>query len=260
MISPFDLWNRFCSENNTFQGGFWRPDRDFERNMNTVSLELWNEYTAQAEKSQEIMDELSVFLKSVNIIVQQTMYNYGLAKYPPNYDRYSSAGILLHKENIIIDTSKDIIDCDGKVEYDSRKETPEQKQKRIDLYKDGIIQNNIYKVDNSRWRSLLTHKNKYPTFENPAMTQSDEGFKVAPRQVPVIVLDYWKKPAYAKFVYTLSPADPVTGQGDNLIYDPNKSTNLEWRESMIPEFLKRLTIIYSKYTRDGGLFQMGKAS
>lgn len=259
MITPFNLWNRFMAENNTFQGGFWRPDRDFERNMNTVSLDIWNDYTAQAEKSQEIMDELSVFLKSVNIIVQPTMYNYGIAKYPKDYERFSSAGILLHKDNTIQDTSKDIVGCDGKIIYESKAETEEQKTKRLQLYKEGIVENSMYKVDNSRWRSLLTHKTKYPTFENPAMTQTDEGFKVAPLNVSVVVMDFWKKPQYSKFVYTISEANPVTGQGDNFIYDANKSTNLEWRETMIPEFLKRLSVIYSKYTRDVPLFQMNKA-
>jgi hypothetical protein len=258
MIDLFDLYNRFCSDNNTFQGGLFRPERDFERAVNSISQDLHVEYTNQAEKTQKITDELSVFLKSANIITS-AFQNYVLISYPKDYGAYSSARILVHKDSTIEDTSMNTYD-NGELTYDCTKETEDQKQKRIELYKDGIAEQPIYKIENSKFGSLLTHRTKAPSFSNPAMTQYENGFKIAPRQISVVVLDYYVKPKYAKFIYDIATGNPQTGSGDYIIYNQNLSGKLEWRESMIPEFLKRLSEVYSKYTRDGLLFQMNKAS
>ncbi len=260
-IDLFDLYNRFNSEVNTFQGGAVRPERDFERIVNSLSKDIWNDWTAQAEKTQEINDGLAPFLKSVNIIVSPSSGNEGIAAYPKDYGRYSVARVLLHKTETEIecfcDTSKDQY-VDGELANEGKKETPEQKQARIDKYKDGITQALCTKVESSKWASMLEHKTKCPTFENPGITQIDKGLKVSPRKVSVIVLDYYIKPTYAKFIFTIAPGDPQTGAGDYLIYDQNASTKLEWPEIMIPYFLQRLSTWYSKYTRDGQLYQMSK--
>ena len=42
MIDTFDLWKRFCADNNVFQGGMFRPERDFQENINSISEELIN--------------------------------------------------------------------------------------------------------------------------------------------------------------------------------------------------------------------------
>lgn len=260
MIDLFDLYNRFCSENNTYQGGLFRPERDFQRAANSISLEIWNEWTAQAEKSQEIQDELSVFLKSVNVIVQSTTQNYGLLTYKKDYGRYSSARILIHEDHTICDDDLDMCQTvGGECTPNNHKETETESQTRTEKYKDGITEFPIYLISNSKWASILTHRTKKPTFEEPAMTQYEGGFKVAPRQATVVIFDYYIKPSNATFKYDIAPGNPQTGAGDYIIYNESKSKKLEWRESMIPEFLERLSKVYSKYTRDSLLFQMNKA-
>jgi hypothetical protein len=259
LINLFDLYNRFCSDNNTFQGGFFRPERDFEREVNTISQDIWNEWTAQAEKSQEINDNLSVFLKSINIIVTPTAGNYGLAKYPKPYGRYSAARILLHKDTCLCDPDKDTWE-DGMCKTKGKVETEIEKKERNEKYKDGIVEKSFFKVESSRWASLLDHETKCPTFENPGLTQYDEGFKIAPRQVGTVILDFYVEPKYAKFAYTIAPGNPQNGTGDYIVYDDSNSGKLEWPNTMIPFFLSKLQKVYAKYTGNTNLFQMSKAT
>lgn len=257
MIDLFDLYKRFCSDVNTFQGGLFRPERDFEQNVNTISQDTWNEWTVQAEKTQEIDDGLAPFLKIINVIVASTRGNYGLALYPKDYGRYSAARILLHQESCLCDDGKDTYE-DGYCSKKGIAETELQKQVKLEAYKDGIVEQQFYKVESSKWASLLTHEKKCPTLENPALTQFEGGFKVAPRQVSVVVLDYYIKPKYAKFAYTIAPGNLQVGSGDYIIYDQANSGKLEWPETMIPFFIDKLREVYSRFTRDGNLYQMSK--
>lgn len=264
MIDLFDLYTKFKSDNNTFQGGLFRPETDFEATVNSISLDIWNDLVSQAEKSQEISDELAVFMKSVNIQVEKTRNNYGLVRYPKDpslktYGRFSAARILIHNDTTVTDDDLPICGVDGQCVADGHKETETEKEQREAAYKDGIVERNISLIPSSKWGSKLTHRDKAPTFEDPAMTQYDEGFKVAPRTVSVVVLDYFFKPSAATFKYDIAPGNAQSGAGDYIIYNKNASKPLEWRESMIPEFLRRLSIVYSKYTRDGLLFQMNNA-
>lgn len=256
-IDLFDLFNRFCSDVNTFQGGFVRPERDFERIVNTVNQDIWNDFTSQAEKTQEIIDNLTPFFKSVNIIVKPGAGNYGVAKYPGNYGRYSASRTIIHKETCLCDTEKDTYD-DGECSKKGSEETEIEKQERIEKYKDGIVEARVDKIESSRWASYLDHKTKCPTIESPGCSQFDTGFKIAPRQVSVIVLDYYVQPKYAKFAYTKAPGNPQVGTGDYIIYNEAQSGKLEWTSNMIPFFIKKLGEAYAKYTRDGALFQMTK--
>lgn len=256
MIDLFDLWNRFCSDNNTFQGGTVRPERDFERMANSFSQDAWNEWTALAEKTQEIDDNLAPFLKSYNIITVKGSGNYSIANYPKDYGRYSVARIILHKDECICDPHKDVYDSKGECKV----ETELEKQGRIEKYNEGVTEALCTKVESSKWASMLEHKTKCPTLQAPGITQLDKGFKVAPRQVSVVVLDYYVKPKYAKFIFTTATGNPQTGAGDYLVYDEKQSGKLEWPETFIPYLLDKLRVWYSQYTRDAQLFQMAKQS
>ncbi len=257
MIDLFDLYNRFCSDNNTFQGGFVRPERDFERKVNSLSQEIWNEWTALAEKTQEIDDNLAVFLKSVNVIISKSTGNFGIAIYPKDYGRYSVARTILHKDACLCDTSKDQYE-NGVCTKEGKTETEIEKQERIEKYKDGITEGLCTKVESSRWASMLDHKKKCPTIQDPGITQFEGGFKIAPRQVSVVVLDYYIKPKYAKFIFTIAAGNPQTGSGDYMVYDAAASGKLEWPETMIPFFLDKLREYYPRFTRNAQLFQMSK--
>jgi len=258
-IDMNDLWGKMCSNNNTFQGGNFRPDRDFVANVNSISLQAFADFTSQDEKTQQIEDWLAPFAKTANIIVVPGAGNYGVAKYPTGinpYGAYKAARSLQHKDECLCEegasTYKDGACVDNETEI--------QKLQRVERYKAGIFEATITKVTSSKWSATLEHETKCPTFESPKITQFDEGFKVAPRAVSVIVLDYYKNPIPAKFAYNIAPGNPQTGAGDYLIYDSANSVPLEWPQSMMPYFLDKLQQIYSKFTRDPGLFQMNKAS
>ena len=89
------------------------------------------------------------------------------------------------------------------------------------------------------------------------MRQIEGGFEVSPRLVSVIVLDYYRPPIEATFVYTNSPGNVQTGAGDMIIYDQNNSKPLEWPFNVRDEFLIELGIAYSGFTRDQFLAQYG---
>lgn len=249
-----DLWLRFCSDNNTFQGGMLRPARDYERLVNSISQDFWNEWTLQDEKTQEIIDNLSPFANTINIIVGSGDGNYGIAKYPKQYGRWRSARSLWHEQKCMCEQGSDVYENGECI----TNETELQKIQRIERYKDGIVETQITKVENSHWANCLAHKTKCPTVQDPKLTQYAGGFKVAPRQVSVIVLDFYVQPKYAKFAYTIAPGNPQTGAGDYIVYNQGASGKLEWPETMIPYFLKELQKKYAKFTRDATLFQMNK--
>lgn len=265
MINPFVLWKRFCSDNNVFQGGMFRPERDFEQSINSISQEAFANFTAQDEKTQQIDDWLAPFANTVNIIVSPTSGNWGLAAYPTVvvngkkvsiYGAWKAARSLQHRDQCLCEEGSSLYNDGVCVD----KESEFEKLQRVERYKDGIIERPITKVESSHWGSCLEHETKCPTFENPKLTQYKDGFKVAPRQVSVIVLDYYKNPKPAKFAYTIAPGNVQTGAGEYLIFDAANSVDLEWPETMIPYFLDKLQKIYAKFTRDPQLFQMNKAS
>lgn len=258
-IDMNDLWGKFNSDVNTFQGGLFRPERDFENNVNTISQAAFAEFTGQDEKTQQIDDWLSPFANTVNIIVSPSAGNWGIAKYPdapkyPAYGAWKAARSLQHKKQCLCEEGHDVFK-EGEC---IKNENELQKIQRVERYKDGIFEATITKVESSHWGACLEHKTKCPTFESPKLTQYKEGFRVAPRTVSVIVLDYYEKPKRAKFAYTIAQGNPQTGSGDYLIYDSANSTPLQWPETMMGYFIDKLEKVYAKFTRDGLLFQMNK--
>lgn len=244
-IDPFDLYMSFQSTVNTFIGGFFRPSTDFIRKANDISNDLWNKWTGEAEKSQEARDNLIYFLKSKNIIVAPKT-SYGTFSPPADYGRYASARILVGQDGKTV-CSKDI--DDGKaldVKSDGLK-TPEE---ITDEYYDEIIETSVENIDNQRWSSFTQHSTKGPTLKKPGLTQIDGGFKVSPRKVSVIVLDYYVKPTDAVFAYDITPGNVQTGAGDQLVYNKEKSKPLQWPNTIRTEFLIRLGEAYSYFTRE----------
>lgn len=239
-ILVYPLWLDFQSAANTSQNGFFSPQTDFIRAVNEVSILLWNRYTGMSEKSQEVKDKLSPFLKSKNIVVGSAATYYGIAKKPTSYGRFASARIVVHKDLTI--PAKDIDDgkCEG---FKSEEEI-------TDEYYDNIKEFPVVMIDNQRWGAFTQHLTKGPTLERPGITQVNDEFKVAPRKVSVIALDYYIEPTPATFPYTLSPNNNQTGAGDQIIFNAATSVPLQWPEQMKKEFLDELVKWYFLFTRD----------
>ena len=241
-IDPYDLYLRFCSLVNTFQGGFFRPQTDFERAANDAYMDIWKDLTARAEKTQEITDNLVAFTKTEKIICSAKDNYYGIAKYPTDYARFSDASILV-KGDVTVDPPAYDADDNDKIEA---------REKYLDDVKEYFVE----KVDNSRWAACLQHLTKGPTLENAKMTQGDGGFKVAPRKISVIVLTYYTEPEYVKFAYTVAPGNVETGAGDLIVYNKNASGVFKFPSTMINDFLWRLGETYGIFTKDQFLTQI----
>ncbi len=255
MIYLNSLFLDFNSQTNTSQNGWWRPELDFERAVNDASLILWNRKTDEAEKSQRIIDELRPFLISKNIIVQNQNSFYGTFSVPPpnkdgsnEYARFASARILLAGDMCVPCKDVDQGNCING-EFKSEQEL-------ADDYYDTVCQAQIEKIDNQRWPSVLTHLTRRPTLQKPKLTQINNMFQVAPRQVSVVIFNYYIKPKYATFKYTLTPANLQNGSGDVIVYDQKNSTPLEWPETVKNELLDIIKDVYIGYTRDSQFQQI----
>jgi hypothetical protein len=259
-ITPFSLWRAFKSWVNTQQGGFTPPQSIFMEMANTASLQLWKKWTAQAEKSQEIKDNLLPFLVSKNIITTQSNSFYATFVPPQNYGRFATAKILLTKDNttvpdIEIDKGKC---CKGNKQ--NIKFVPESdKQDTAEDYYNNTREAAIEMIDNQKWSAMLEHLTKFPTFEKPKITQIDSKFKVAPREVSVVVLNYYTEPIDAVFGYTPVAGNVQTGSGGAIAFNPNTSVNFQWSKQVKPDLLEELKLVYIGYTRDGLFAQIANA-
>lgn len=247
MIDPYELYQSFQSTVNTFQGGWFRPETDFIRACNDLSKKFWVKKTKEAEKSQEAKDDLMPFLKSKNYIVTNKSI-YGTFKPDKDYGRFSAARIIVHtnpEDAKIVSFCPDKNIDDGKCcngDFKTDFELTEE-------YYNNTTQIDVDLIDDIKWGAVNKHATKKPTIEKPKMRIINGGFEVAPRQVSVVVLDYYREPVEATFLYTNAPGDVQTGAGDQLIYDRN-SQPLEWPFNMRDEFLIGLGERYGLFTRD----------
>lgn len=255
MIDLFDLYRDFNAQNNTSQNGFWRPETDFEVNANVASIKLWNDKIDVAEREQREVDELRPFFKSKNIIAKNQNSFYGVIDLPEEkgyeYGRFGGAGLLLAGSVCVPCKDVDEGNCiNGIFKTD---------QELAEDYYDTVCQVVIEKIENQRWRSCLQHLTKRPTLKKPKMTQINNQFQVAPREVSVVVLNYYVKPKYATFKYTTSEPNLVNGSGDNIIYNKELSTPLEWPETVKDELLAILKNVYIGFTRDSQYAQIANS-
>jgi hypothetical protein len=252
LIDLFYLYNAFKALVNTFQGGNYPPTSVFTPTVNDISKHLWNKYTNEAEKSQEARDNLAWALRTKNIIVQASNTFYGIALPPQDYGRFAAAKVLLANSNDTLPS----LEVDGGKCYKGGTLVDLRSPKQIaDDYYDNVVEATVENIDTQRWGACLQHVIKKPTFEAPKMTQVNGQFKVAPRNVSVLVLYYYVKPTDATFVYKAAPPNVQTGDGDYLIYDAVNSVPLQWSENVAPEFLMELGERFGLYTRDQFLTQ-----
>lgn len=248
MIDSFDLWSSFQSTVNTFQGGWFRPQTDFIQKCNDLSKKYWNKYRDESEKSQKAKDNMMPFLIKKNYKVD----NMGIrAHFKPdkNYGGFAAARVILYKGSCIPDLDVDGGKVSNVNEFKSEVEKTEE-------YYDGIVEYDIELIDGIKWGAVNKHRTKGPRLDSPKMRQIDGGFEVAPRAVSVVVLDYYREPKEATFVYTITSPDVETGAGDQIVYDKDKSQPLEWHFNMRDEFLIGLGEAYGVFTRDQFITQI----
>jgi hypothetical protein len=265
MIDPFDLYNDFKALVNTFQGGFYQPQTTFIRSANNINQELWVKYTNESEKSQEARDNLLWALRSNNIIVSAENSFYGKLAPPSDYGRFASAKILWEKveekvvcrPSISVNKGKCIIGKKTKngVVIDTYDTTITQAE-MTEAYFDKLVESDVQLIDEQRWSACLKHETKFPTIENPKMRQIDKGWNVAPRQVSMVILNYYIKAVDAIFSYTTTPGNIQTGSGDEIVYNKDKSTPFPWPDDVKNEFLWRLGERFSYFTREQFLAQV----
>lgn len=241
-LSIYNLWLSFQSTVNTFQGGWFRPQTDFQQKANDISSDLFVEYTNQAERSQKARDALYFLLKTENVMCSKSSSNFSIALPPKRYERFAGMSILYHNEKTYADP-----DINGGKFCDAN---GEEQEKITDEYLTSLKRRTVELVDNMRWNACLEHKTKMPTFDNPKTTFINEQFRVAPRGIGAIVLDFYVKPEDAVFAYTVTAGDRNTGAGQQIVFDKNKSNDLPWPTTLKNEFIIRLGEAYGLFTRD----------
>jgi hypothetical protein len=247
MIDLFDLYDEFCGTVNTVQGGHVRPNRNFVKWCNTISKEIFVEEFKAFETAEIISDELGTFLKSVNAIVTPMRGQmWDLVKLEAEYQYFASARIRLFQNQCYADNelafkAKDVIDQD------------EREQLILDA-ESNIEEIGITKKTNNRWEAITRRKTNKPSFDKPYCTRFDGGLKVAPKNIGVIILDYFRMPAEATFEYT------VINEGlesEYIQYNGSSSKPLEWPATLRAKFIARLKQKYAGMTGDQGMYEQG---
>lgn len=243
-IDIFQLYQLTAATVNTQQGGHLRPERNFLAWVNEISKEIFNEKIQEWEKSQTVDDALAIsFLRSVNVpIAKNAGRGFDVIAYPEDYSNFSSARVLVSDDSgkTCQEPKTDCMDCaTGKI---TPYADPDDVELEILNRNSNYTEYNLDKIDNQRWGTALTHRLKAPTFKKPAITQFDGGFKIAPANLGVIVLDYFMRPVDAVFAYTVV--------NDQIIYDKNNSEQLQWTDMVIPEFVSRLKKRYASFVGD----------
>lgn len=251
MITLFTLYEKFCGAYNTQQGGHIRPNRNFVDWVNDISLGMFEEFVAVADKNQMIQDYLSPFLRSVNVIITPKPGSmHDEIKMPKDYEHYGSARVFYNGTKGCLDGDKPCINSDGETCESPFVDIDDQQVKN-----DGTDEYAIGKVDNQRWGSICGHKTLKPSISKPKITQYDGGLKIAPKNLGVIVLDYYRKPKPGTFLYTITNPGAI----DEYIQFDTNSAPVEWSEVLINEFLNRMGKKYGKYVRDQFVYETSSA-
>lgn len=241
------LYNDFKKRENTWQAGHVSPQQ-FCGWLHECQLEIQNELIKSLGNNQVIDDNLRFFVKTVQIPISDIGKN-GVVKYPKNYRRFVDLRFFSKEENGegCICSDIDILDENGDCRELTEEEKAEQKySSSIELYERGID-----KVTNNRWGSVCEHEIIKPSFENVYSTQYENGFKVVPKNIGVVVLDYIAIPERPNISYELN-------EEQEFICTDENSDKLLWGEEMIPELMARLKKRFAAFTKDGESYQMGE--
>lgn len=255
MIDIYELYKDFASRVNTWQGGNFRFESDFVRNVNTIYYDIWEREAKNARKSQESKDNMIAFHVSKNIAIKPNIFErYCKPVLPVNYGRFSSARIILQK----ID-DKNLLTVPD-VNVDKGKCYTGNTVVKIDLPSKksaSVSEIPIELIDDAQWAGCMQHLKKYPSISAPKMIQIDGTFQIAPKEISVILFSYYTmpEPAFASVTYT--DGDDQNGNGDEVVYNKQKSKQILFPLNLKNEFLWRLGEIYGYFTREQFLSMFG---
>lgn len=237
MISTCQLYNDNKSAVNSWQHGHFRP-QSFEFALYMAQVELFNLLRKAWENSQIITDELRPFFKDAQLKIDE-MPQGGIVAYPADYVSFSNLKFYSKTEEGEGVKCKgfDVVDSDNKC----RPLTEEEKVELLDT-KD-LFERDIRKVPNNKWASFLKHRVIKPSVKNPGTTQLEGGFKVVPREIGYVVLNYLAIPERPVFAYTRDALD-------NIVCIPEKCTNLLWGPEALPDLMARVKTKYSSFVGD----------
>lgn len=229
MIRINKIYDAFNSEYNTAQSGFFRPDADFVPAIHAISLDIYNKLVGITPREQKIKDWLAPFLRMLNIaVLKKPAYDYILS--PDDYKNYAASRVIFEKEKNCGQPECDLLNGAGQcipfadVEEDFFPATAEYEEWPVTL------------LDSSKWASMTKHKTNGPTAKRPFLKQQSDGFMVLPRDLGVIVLDYYISPVEPVFNY-----DSVGTAPDVFLqFKDAGSTHLQWPETLLPVFLYHL--------------------
>lgn len=252
MIDVFQLYDEFCGTVNSAQGGHIRPHRNFLAWVKTINLDIFKDFYKKFQETQFIADEMAAFQKYANVLVKETIGQlHDTVILSEDYKYFVSAAFKVHKGEIVGVLGGDVLSensegicCKAIAEEDICLKDSD----------DDLTHVPIEKVTSNRWNSLSQRLTLKPSLINPYCTQFDKGFKIQPKGIGIIVMDYFRKPVDPTFNYTVINA----GTEDEYIqYDT--STPLEWGDTMRGEFIARLTKKYATMKHQSEMYQIGAA-
>jgi hypothetical protein len=247
MISVCQLYNDHKGRENVWQGGSVRPE-SFVSWLHEVQIEIQNELIKSLGNNQDVTDNLRPFLKSVQTAVIQAG---GKISYPKNYRRFSSLRFFSVKSNGPGSMCSNLpVLCNGEVLQIDKCDLKEEDKAEM-LSSEEMIERSIQMVPNKFWGSVSDDEIVAPSIMIPYATQNDNGFKVLPKGIGYVVLDYISIPERPTFIYTRDAKQ-------NIICDSNKCKNLEWGEEMIPEILARMKKRYSAFVGNSEAYKEGE--
>lgn len=226
---------QILDSSNKWKSGTIPPAR-LDNFLQQASIELFNEKYLNAVQNRKLDDDLAPFLKSFNVpVTVPEGLNYGLALRPSIYIYFWSMRAFFTE-----DKPQGIKSCscptadNSMCVADSSAEVEEIPLDQLPIVKEVEVTN----IDAGRWSSMLNHRFKYPTLDNPKCTQYDAGFKIAPRNLNVVTWDMYRLPATAIFGYTLLPSGYFQ-------YNPATSVDIEWGMQVLDELIDRTMIIFA---------------
>lgn len=250
MITVCQLWNYFRGRENTSQLGHTKPS-NFISWLHEEQIAMQNKLIEDLGNNQTVTDNLRPFAKSVQIAVSDFISG-SIIPYPVGYRRFSSLRYFSKKINGVGCLCADIplMDKEGNCKPVADCGKPLTEEDKVELANsEDLCENSIDMIPNQKWGSVCQHEIVGPSLELPYATQFDKGFKVLPKKLGYVVLDYIEIPILPVFKFTeiRHKINCIAG-----------STSVAWGEEMLPEILSRLKVRYNAFIRNEAGYSEGE--